>query len=425
MYTHTPTSLDVIIIGAGHAGLSVSYHLTQRGIAHVVFERGLVGETWRSQRWDSFSLNTANDINLLPGSSGANALPDAFPSAEELVHTFESYVKEFCLPVLEHARVVRLTRDESNGHFDVYVNFKGVENKYTAWQVVVASGGQNVAKIPAFAKALSPDIFQVHAKDYKHPGQLPKGNVLVAGSAQTGVQIAEDLLQAGRKVYVATSKVARIPRRYRGRDIMNWLIEVGMFDLSLDEVTDPALLEMRTPQVSGVGRYGHTVSLQSLSKGGATLFSSIKGIQGDVIRFSSNGKEHVAFGDAFSAKCKAMIEAHIEKWQLQAPLHEPDEADLPDMEGKCINPATQINLRDEGITSVVWSTGFSGDFSYLQVPVLNKDGMPIQRNGISEIPGLYFIGLVWLRKRKSGIILGISDDASFIADQVHQYSPVL
>lgn len=414
-------ALDVAVIGAGHAGLAVSYCLRQHGLRHIVLERERIGESWRTQRWDSFVLNSPNKFNVLPGDTYNGPNPDGFNTPESFVAYLEGYAQRFHLPVEEHTSVTAVERNSSLFH--VTVSVRGATKTYDCRQVVVASGGMNALRIPAMAKTISPDVRQYHAGEYRSPSQLPDGAVLVVGSAQSGLQVAEDLMEAGRRVYVATSAVGRFPRRYRGRDILDWLLRVGFYDVRTDDVTDPRDLETRQPQVSGVGPQGHTLSLQSLARRGAVVAGKVDGARGTVVGLQPNAADHVRFGDEVSRRIKGVIEQYIAAHHLDVPPPEPDPADEPDINTACASSITALDLKKENIRSIIWATGFTGDFSYLKDRVINGNGRPVHRNGISDVPGLYFAGLPWLRKRKSGIINGILEDAAFIAEQVGSREP--
>lgn len=407
---------DVAVIGAGHAGLGISYFLKQYGMRHIVLERGRIGESWRSQRWDSFVLNSPNGFNILPGSTYRGANPEGFDSAANFVSNLESYANRFQLPVQEHTRVTSVHRNSSA--YQVKASVHGAPKSYTCRQVVVASGGMNDLKIPPVAQGISSSIRQLHAGEYRSSSQLPEGGVLVVGSAQSGLQLAEELLEAGRRVCLSTSAVGRVPRRYRGKDIFDWLLRVGFFDVKTEEVTDPRELEMKQPQVSGVGSLGHTLSLQSLAGKGAVVIGKIDSVRGNEINLQSNAADHVRFSDEISRRIKGLIDRFILAHHLNAPRREPDPDDEADTYATCASPMSVLDLGKANITSIIWATGFTADFSFLKDHVIDGNRRPIHRNGMANVAGLYFVGLPWLRKRKSGIINGIVEDAAFIAEQV-------
>lgn len=411
--------LDVAIIGAGHAGLSISFCLKQHALNHMVFERGRIGEAWLSQRWDSFVMNTANKKNVLPGQSYSGNAPDGFGTSGEFVASLKAYAAEFQLPVVEHTQVISVTKHEGEQYFTVSVSDSGTIKDYQCKQVIVTSGSQNEKRIPSFSKNISSGILQLHTSEYRNSSQLPEGNVLVIGSAQSGSQIAEDLAEAGRKVYLSTSMVARIPRRYRGKDIIDWLTSMGFFNVQTETVTDPKVLGMKVPLLSGIGELGHTLSYQLLAKKGVTILGKMENADTDDLFFAANASEHVKFGDGFSQKAKGMVDDYILKNQLTAPAYEEDIGDLPDTDASCASNITSLNLKEHKITSIIWTTGFNGDFSYLKLPIsFASDGNPKHSNGCSDFKGLYFLGLPWLRMRKSSMIFGINDDATFIAEAV-------
>src|SRR6187200_394018 len=244
----TETLFDVIVVGAGYSGLAASYHLKEPNLDHIIFERGKIGESWRSQRWDSFRFNSTNKLNVLPGEDPESADPDSFSSAQAFVTALEQYVRSHQLPVVENSKVISI--EKPGNVFIVSVSCNNEIKKYFCKQVIIASGVANEIKIPSLAKNISKDLKQLHTSEYKNVGQLPGGAVLVVGSAQSGCQITEDLLNAGRKVYLSTSMVGRVPRRYRGRDIFEWLFDTGFFDLKTEDVKDPLELLMHPPQLS-------------------------------------------------------------------------------------------------------------------------------------------------------------------------------
>ena len=413
---------ETIVVGAGHAGLSASYYLKRLQIDHIVFERGKIGESWRSQRWDSFALNTSNRITVLPGDTYEGDQPECFASAKEFAYSLETYASKFKLPVKENTTVINISRQASEENFVVTVSENNTIKTYQSRQIIICSGSQNTKKIPAFTNRISADIEQLHASEYRNASALPDGAVLVVGSAQSGCQITEDLLDAGKKVYLSTSAVARIPRRYRGKDIIDWLIKIGFFELRTADVTDPRMFYMPAPQVSGTGTYGHTVSLQQLARRGTVILGRMESADPENAFFMSNACEHVKFADEFSKKVKDMVDEFILKNQLVLPAAEEDLADVPDPEAACVSNASSINFKENNISAIIWTTGFGKDYSYVDLPVFDSEGNPQHNEGVSVVEGLYFLGLSWLRMRKSGVIYGIKEDAEYIGHKVYQYS---
>ena len=412
------SALDAIVVGAGHAGLSISYHLKDLHLNHLVLEKGSIGDTWHNQRWDTFKLNTPNKWNLLPGQENMFQDSEGFCPASEFAAFLEGYSSKFQLPVIENCEVVSVEYVPGSKIFSVHVSENGTAKNYKCKQIVVASGGQNIKSIPSFARNISQEIVQLHTSEYRNSYALPDGAILVIGSAQSGVQIAEDLITRDRKVFISTSQVPRVPRRYRGKDIVDWLVLSGFYDLQTVDVTDPLILRMKQPQVSTVGLQGHTLSLQGLARNGAVILGKTENTDGADISLQPNATTNIRFADEFSKKIKLMIDDYIQKSQLDAPPPEEDPDDNPVEAVSFASDSTSLNLKENNITSIIWATGFTGDFSYLKLPVFNSNGTPSHKNGISDIEGLYFLGLPWLRKRKSGIILGIEEDARFMARQI-------
>jgi len=408
--------LDVIVVGAGFAGLSASYYLKEHGLLHMVFERGNIGASWRSQRWDSFRLNSTNELNTLPGMKNDSGNPEAFSSAPDFVASLEQYVYDYQLPVSENSKVIAI--EKPGDFFQVIISANNIIINYSCRRIIIASGIANEVKVPFFAANISGSIRQLHTSEYRNASQLPSGAVLVSGSGQSGVQIAEDLLASGRKVFLSTSKVARIPRWYRGRDIFYWLIDIKFFDITAGEVTDPAMLESRNPQVAGTGSGRDTVSLQSLARKGAVIVGKTGNADNENVFFHPDAAMHVKFADEFSENIKKRIDEYIIKNKITAPPPHYDAADIPDIEATCASSIASLNLKENHVGSIIWSTGFNADFSYIKLPVFDNNGKLIHHDGLTSVPGLYFLGYHWMRARKSTILFGIREDAGFIADKV-------
>jgi putative flavoprotein involved in K+ transport len=258
------------------------------------------------------------------------------------------------------------------------------------------------------------NIVQLHTADYRSAEALPPGAVVIIGSAQSGCQIAEDLLKADRTVYLCTSKVGRIPRRYRGRDIFEWWIEMNYFDETFASLEDKSISLAPPPQVSGLGRYGHTISLQHLAHQGVVILGYLRDVDGGGLVLSDEAAAHVRYADEFSQMCKRRIDAYLEERGITSPPLEDDPGDIPDVQAAFVSPLRRLNLEEAQVSTVIWATGFRADFSWLHLPVFDAQGMPIHQRGVSPMPGLYFIGFPWLNSRKSGIIYGIEDDARYI-----------
>jgi putative flavoprotein involved in K+ transport len=398
---------DTIVVGAGHAGLAMSDALARAGRDHVVLERGRIGETWLAQRWDGFRVNTMRRLNVLPGGP-APADPDGFPTAPELAADLETYAR--ALPV----RTGTPVRSVRPGAFGFTV--EAGDRELQAARVVVASGGQNVPALPACAAAVSARVAQLHAGTYRSPETLPDGAVLVAGGAQSGMQIAEELALAGRRTYLATSRVGRYRRRYRGRDILDWLWDTGFWDQRTKDVGEAAV-RGRVPQVSGADG-GHTVSYQAHAALGVTLVGRVLGADGERLHLAPDAGENVRFADAESARIHGLIDEHIAREGIDAPPAEHDAADVPDPALWSLSGPTELDLSQSGIAAIVWCTGFTGSFDWLPAELLDERGVPRHREGVTDCPGLYVLGLPWLRRRASAVIFGAPGDTAHLAAEL-------
>jgi putative flavoprotein involved in K+ transport len=399
---------ETVIVGAGPAGLGVSHLLGVAGRRNVVLERGSIGQSWRSQRWDSFRVNTVNRYNTLPGDPGTHRDPEAFMGREEVVRWFETYAEERRLPVRTNVEVV-LAEPGSRGGFVLHLAGGEV---LRAENLVVCTGTQ-VPRIPTASRDAPAHIHQVHTANYRAPEALPDGGVLIVGGGQSGLQLAEELVGTGRRTWLCTSRVARLARRYRGRDIFEWLYELGIMGHTSDD-------HMPLPQISGT-EGGHTISLQLLARRGVVLLGKLVRIEGDRVELAADDVlDNVAFADAFSAKMKRTIDVYIRLRGVAAPPAQGDAAERPFDDGERGRLARQpsLDLRAEGITSIVWCTGFEVGLDWLRLPVFDEAGTLRHGGGISDVPGLYFLGLPWMRSRNSGTIHSVEEDARAIVEHL-------
>jgi putative flavoprotein involved in K+ transport len=390
----------------------MSKRLNDAGIEHVVLERGEIGETWRTQRWDSFRLNTQNAMNRLPGGP-EHARPEEFLGREAWIAELEAYARAASLPVRTHAKVTAVTAAGNDG-FDLTI---GSDETMRTRSVVIASGIANAQKLPAAAAGIDRRIEILTTGTYRRPSQLPPGAVLVVGSAQSGCQITEDLLDAGREVYLATGTVGRAPRRLRGRDTLAWLSESGWMAQRREDLPDPAGIRAAQPLISGVGPRGHTVSLQALARRGVTLLGHLESADGTRLRFGDDLAHHVRLGDEGSAKMRQHVDDYIARSGIDAPASEVDPADEP-TDPESFHAPTELDLADRGVHAVVLSTGFGTDYSWLHVPVVGPDGSIAHREGRTGVEGVFFVGLLWMRVRRSAIIAGAMDDSAHVAAEV-------
>jgi putative flavoprotein involved in K+ transport len=358
-------------------------------------------------------------MNALPGLPYDGPEPGGFALASDLARQFEQYVARFALPVKTGVAVVSVRQAEDPARFVVDTVTAGQpQEPVLARSVVIASGVQHQPRMPELCSLVPPTIVQLHTSAYRSPQALPPGAVLIVGSGQSGCQVAEDLLAAGRTVYLSTSRVPRVARRYRGRDILEWWIELGFLDVTYDSLPDKSISRAAQPQISGLGPQGHTVSLQHLARQGVVILGRLLDVQSGALVFGDDAAAHVRFADEFSQQMKDRIDAYLAKSAIPLPPVEDDPADVADTAAQCVSPLRRLDLAQAGISTVIWATGFIGDFDWIQLPILDAAGRPLHRRGVSPVRGLYFVGFPWLNSRKSGILYGVGEDARFIADSI-------
>ena len=403
--------LDAVVVGAGWAGLGVSYSLARRGLRHSVLERGRIGETWLTQRWDSFRMNTPNVQTVMPGDRYEGSDPSGALTRNQFVALLEDFAKRNGLPVEPETVVTELASGHEKGEYRLTTS----RGTFLARNVVIASGHLNCPVRPVWAASLTPSLCQIDASDYRNAAGLADGAVLVVGSGQSGCQIAEDLAEAGRTVFLSTGRVGRLVRRYRGRDIMIWLVESGFLDVRREEIIQ---LAKRIPPRGVLGAQ-QTISLQALSAKGIVLLGRLTGVEdGDRLSFADDLEAHVRFADEASANVKRHIDEYISRSGIDAPAAEPDPAET--VQASLPDPTIgSLDIAGAGITTVVWCTGFRGDFSWMRLKgVLDPAGQPLHEDGVASRPGIYFAGLDFASTRKSGIILAIAEEAPRLVDHI-------
>ena len=400
--------VETVIVGGGQAGLAVSYYPSQQGRAHTILEKASQpAEAWRNHRWDSFTLVTPNWAIRMPGAGYLGDDPDGFMPRDEIVAYFEDYIERFRLPIRYGVRVSSV--EPTGAGYLVHTDEATLE----AASVVIATGLFQQPNIPAISANLPGEVQQLHSSEYRSPAALPPGAVLVVGSAQSGAQIAEELYQSGRKVYLCVSGAGRGPRRYRGKDIVWWLNKIGFFDVTVDKLPSPKAKFAASIQASGKDG-GHTINLHQFARGGVVLLGRIQAAQGSKITLAPDLKENLTKADKGEAELIEKIDDYIEKNGLDIPPET-----LPELrDGYDAKVITELDVRSAGISSVVWATGYKFDFGLVRLPVLDADGYPVQKRGGTDYPGLYFVGLPWLHTVKSGLLFGVGDDAESIASDI-------
>ncbi|GID28174.1 MSMEG_0569 family flavin-dependent oxidoreductase [Paractinoplanes brasiliensis] len=397
--------VGVAVIGGGQAGLSMSWYLRQRGADHVVLERDRVGHEWRDRRWDSFCLVTPNWQCRLPGYAYSGDDPDGFMAGAEVVTFLEKYAASFDPPVREGAEVSRLRR--TGKAFELVVNGEVL----TADQVVIATGGYHRPAIPRVAERLPAHIVQVHSSQYRNPRQLPEGDVLVVGTGQSGCQIAEDLHLSGRRVHLAVGSAPRAARRYRGRDTLAWLDEMGHYDRSVHEFGDADEVRLRANHYMTGRDGGRDIDLRRFATEGMSLYGRLRGVESGTIAFGGDLARNLDHADAVAEGIKDAIDAYIERERIPAPVEKRYEP--------VWTPGVPRTSLDAGaIGSVVWATGFHRDHRWIEVPVFDGRGFPAHDRGVTSCPGLYFLGLPWQHTWGSGRFAGVARDAEHLCAQI-------
>jgi putative flavoprotein involved in K+ transport len=406
-----PEQIEAVVIGGGQAGLAISYYLAQQGRPYVVLEQApQIAPAWRHGRWDSFTLVPPNWTVRLPGFPYQGSDPDGFMPRADVVRHLEQYAASFQAPVRCRVQVtaVDLVRDGQG-----YRVSTADGATYTAATVVVATGSFQFPKPTPFRRALPPEILQLHSSHYRNPSPLPPGAVLVVGSADSGCQIAEELHESGRRVYLCMGRAMRRPRRYRGKDSMFWAVTLGRLEQTAEQLPSPSARFAANPQLAG--KYGgHTINLHQFARNGVTLLGRLVGVEGHCITLAPDLQENLANADQASEDFKHGVDEFVRRTGMNVPAPEPDPVDEVRSDAGRHAPAA-LDLKAAGITTVIWATGYGFDYSWVHLPVFDAYGFPVQQRGVSRFPGLYFLGMNYLYNRKSGILLGVGEDAAHIA----------
>ncbi len=408
------TTVHTLVIGGGQAGLVTSYWLQRAGIEHLVLERRReLGGSWHD-RWDSFHLVAPNFTLLLPGMPYDGSDPDGFMPRAGVVEYVQKYAATIAPPLRLGTGVNRLRL--ANGNFEAQTDAEA----FVAKNVVLATGPYQRPKVPVAAAELAPHIEQLHSNDYRRPAQLAEGAVLVVGTGQSGAQLAEELQQAGRDVHLAVSMCPRAPRRYRGRDVIWWLLqtfrhgaEVGVHFPMVTDLPSPADRFACNPVVSGT-RGGHDLDLREFARRGMHLYGNLEAVNGSRAHFSPDLAERLAFADAmFYQMFAPLFDAYIAAAGIDAP---PDNRPPPD--DFTPQTTTELDLDAAGVRTVVWATGYKLDFSWVELPIFDEWGYPRHTRGVTEQPGLYAVGLPWLHSEPSSVFAGVGADAAHIVQHI-------
>ncbi|NOR19589.1 MAG: pyridine nucleotide-disulfide oxidoreductase [Xanthomonadales bacterium] len=401
-----------MIIGAGHAGLAASYCLSERSIDHLVIERGEVANSWRNERWDSLTLLTPNWQSRLPGFSYSGDDPDGFMTMLEVVSFIDDYSRHSKAPLSTNTTVTTLGKTDEG--YRVVTD----RDEHDCRSLVIASGACNVPAIPKVANNLPPEVQQVTPWEYRNPDQLQEGGVLMVGASATGLQLAEEIHLSGRPVTISSGEHVRLPRTYRGKDIQWWMDATGLLDEGLDVIDDiNRARHLPSPQL--VGSHQHQIlDLNTMTALGIKLVGRLMGVNNGHLQFSGSLANVCALADL---KMNRLLNA-ADEWAENSPLAAgvgPSER-FPRTEVDEV-PCLELDLSSCGIKTIVWATGYRPDYSWLEVPVLDRKGMIKHDGGVTDSPGMYVLGMPFLRKRKSSFIHGAEDDARYVTGHLAEF----
>lgn len=403
---------DVLIVGAGHAGLAASYFLSAAGIEHAVLERGQIANAWVNHRWDSFCLVTPNWTITLPGAEYNGVDSGGFMLRNDFVAYMRNWAHSFSAPVRCGVEVTRISGE--SGDFRLETS----DGPVGAKAVIVATATYHKPKPVPIKARLALRLHQCLATDYKNPAMLPSGAVLVVGSGQSGCQIAEELMDAGRDVHLCVGRAGRLPRRYRGKDCIEWQRDMRWLERTPDFLERPEHRFRGDPHLSGKNG-GHTISLHCFRARGMHLHGHICNGEGERLSLSDDLTEGLKYSDDYALNYYKAVDDHIAVDRLAAP--EPTSAELDGGPIPVLAPMPSghsIDLKDRQISTIIWATGFTYDFSWIDFPVFDGMGYPVTDRGVTSVPGFYFMGLNWMHKRKSGIIYGACEDAAHVSAHI-------
>jgi putative flavoprotein involved in K+ transport len=399
-------NVETLIIGGGQAGLSMSEQLSKRGLPHLIVERHRIAERWRSERWDGLHANGPawHDRFALMPVPGVD--PDGFATHTQMVEYFVAFADRIAAPVRCGVNVIGLHKSAAH---EFHAEIRGGEIR--ARNVVVATGPFQRALIPPIVPE-DTGVMQIHSNAYRNPDQLPQGAVLVVGAGSSGAQIADELSRAGRKVFLSVGRHQRPPRRYRGRDYCWWLGVLGKWDATVRERSQEHVT------IAVTGAYGgYTINFRQLAARGITLLGSANAFKAGAMYFQSDLASNLAEGDQYYLSLLDEADAYIQQKGLDLP--EDPTARQIEPHPECeTNPIVQLDLKKAEIASIIWATGYALDFSWLKCGVLDERGAPLHQRGITDVPGLYFLGLSWLSRRASSFIFGVERDAAYLADRI-------
>lgn len=402
--------VDTIVVGGGQAGLSVSWHLKRVGREHLVLDRGQIGDTWR-RRWDSFCLVTPNGYCRLPGFPYDGNEPEGFMLRDEIVAYVERFARSFDPPCCAGVEVRRVGPSSNRGRFSLDTSM----GTFDAENVIIAVGTHQHPNVPAWSGKLAEPVVQLHTRDYRNPAQLPDGAVLVVGSRQSGCQVVEDLLGAGREVHLCVGRAARIPRRYRGREIIHWLVDAGCYEVPVDQHPKGRAIRFEPHEHLSGRDGGHTIDLRRLALDGVELHGRLLDVAGHQVRFADDLPNNL---DAIDDECRATL-ALIDEYITRSGAEAPD-SDLEPVDWRPTPQPATLDLRQAGISSLIYATGFHFDFGWVDLPIFDQRGYPYYERGVTKLPGLYVVGLHWQHTAGSGLFHQVGRDAKYVVDHLRR-----
>jgi putative flavoprotein involved in K+ transport len=399
-----PSHASVVVIGGGQAGLAMSYQLKQSGIDHVILEKNQIAHSWKTQRWDAFCLVTPNWQCQLPGYPYQGGNPKGFMLRDEIISYVEGYARHIAAPVKEGVAVTRLTQS-AGGRFALETS----AGEMTANAVVLAVSGYHVPNVPRMSDRLDGSVTQLHSSAYRNPEQLPAGDVLVIGSGQSGCQIAEDLHLAGRKVHLAVGSAPRCPRVYRGREAVEWLDDLGQYDLPVDQHRLKEKVRKNANHYLTGRDGGRDIDLRKFALEGMSLYGRLKDIRDGRLEFADDLAKNLDNADKVYNGICGLIDEHIARNAIEAPV-----TGHYDPLWQPAAPVATLDPAAAGISTIIWTTGFRSDWSWVELPIFDGAGYPTHKRGVTSMDGVYVLGLPWLYTWGSGRFVGIGRDADFV-----------
>ena len=403
-----PPHASVVVIGGGQAGLAMSYQLKQNGIDHVILEKNQIAHSWKTQRWDAFCLVTPNWQCQLPGYPYQGSDPKGFMLRDDIVAYVEDYARHISAPIKEGVAVTRLTHNAGGGFA-----LETSAGAMTADAVVLAVSGYHTPNVPVMSARLDGSVKQLHSSAYRNPDQLPPGEVLVIGSGQSGCQIAEDLHLGGRKVHLAVGSAPRCPRVYRGREAVEWLDDLGQYDLPVDQHKLKEKVRKNANHYLTGRDGGRDIDLRKFALEGMSLYGRLKDIQDGRLHFADDLANNLDNADRVYNGICALIDEHIARGSIEAPLHPHYQ---PVWQPQA--PAMTLDPTAAGISTIIWTTGFRSEWAWVELPIFDGAGYPTHQRGVTSMDGIYVLGLPWLYTWGSGRFVGVGRDADFVAKHV-------